>query len=326
VVLGDTLNTTSRLMGLARPDEIIVGADTFQHTQGYFYFESLEPQEVKGKAEPVRAYRVLHLREQPTKTRRLSGLRAELIGRQAEMEVLGDAAQRLLEGQGTIISISGEAGTCKSRLVEEFKATLDLSKIRWREGHAYQYSQKIPYFPLINLLSRAWQIQEGDSPERIRQKIEPRLRELIKDREDLIPYIGSLYSLAYPELQGINPETWKSRLHEAILTIFLTDSRALPTVVCLEDLQWADPSSVDLLRLILSQFRGRALFLLIYRPPFAPFTSQQLSYLKKSYREIHLQDLSRTESQEMVQSLLKTKSIPRQLKMFIHDIAEGNRE
>lgn len=323
-VLGDTLNTASRLMGLAKADEIIAGTDTFQHTQGYFYFESLEPMAVKGKAEPVRAYRVLHLREQPTKTLRLSGLRAELIGRQAEMEVLGDAAQRLLEGHGTIISISGEAGTGKSRLIEEFKATLGLSKIQWREGHAYQYSQKIPYFPLINLLSRAWQIQEGDSPEKIRQKIEPRLRDLIKDREDLIPYIGSLYSLSYPELQGINPETWKSHLHEAILTIFLSDSRLLPAVVCLEDLQWADPSSVDLLRLILSQFRGRALFLLVYRPPFAPFTSHQMSYFKKSYREIHLEDLSPTESQEMVQSLLKTKSIPRQLKMFIHDVAEGN--
>jgi len=323
-VLGDAVNTASRLMRLAQPDEILVGPDTFQQTQGHFYFESLPPRAVKGKAEPIQAYRLLSSREQPTKTRRLSGLRAELIGRQVEMAELKDAMDRLLEGKGTIMAISGEAGTGKSRLIEEFRATLDLAKIQWREGHAFQYSQKIPYFPLINLLNRAWQIQEGDSPEGIRKKIESSLRDLIKDREDLLPYVGSLYSLSYPELQGITPESWKARLHEAMLAIFLSDSRVGPTVVCLEDLQWADPSSIDLLRQILLQFRGPALFLLIYRPPWTIFASHQANALRKQFREIQLQDLSRTESQEMVQSLLKTRSIPLQLKGFIEEIAEGN--
>ena len=323
-VLGDTINTASRLMSLAQPDEIIVGASTYHHCQGYFYFEHLSPLVVKGKAEPVQAFLLRAPREEPSKIRRLSGLRAELIGRWAEMDLLQDAAGRLMEGKGTVISISGEAGTGKSRLLEEFKATLDLMQVQWREGSAYQYAQKIPYFPLINLLNRDWQIREDDSPESIREKVESELCRLIKDREDLIPYVGSLYSLAYPELQGINPETWKSRLHEAVLTILQNDSRLAPTVICLEDLQWADPSSIDLLRLIVSQFRGQALFLLTYRPPFTLFTSHQLSPIRKTYLEIHLQDLSHTESQEMVQSLLKTKNIPPQLKVFMQELAEGN--
>ena len=78
------------------------------------------------------------------------------------------------------------------------------------------------------------------------------------------------------------------------------------------------------MRQILSQFRGQALFLLAYRPPFSLFTCHQLSPIKKSYREILLQDLSHTESQEMVQSLLKTKSIPPPLKLFMQELAEGN--
>ena len=131
-VLGDTVNTASRLMSLAKPDEIIVGPGTHQHCQGYFHFQRLQPQAVKGKAEPVQAFLLRGPREAPSKIRRLSGLRADLIGRRAEMELLHDAADRLLEDKGTIISISGDAGTGKSRLIEEFKATLDPLKVQWR--------------------------------------------------------------------------------------------------------------------------------------------------------------------------------------------------
>ena len=322
--MGDTLNAASRLMGTANADEIIVSPATFQQTQGYFHFEQLEPIVARGKAEPIPGYLWRGPKEQTTKTRRLSGLRADLIGRRAEMELLADATAKLLEGEGTVISLSGPSGTGKSRLIEEFKETLDLSRIQWREGSAYQYAQKIPYFPLINLLSRAWKIQEEDSPEGIKAKIEANLANLNKDREDLIPFVGSLYSLEYPGLQGINPETWKTRLHEAIQEVFVRDSRAAPTVICFEDLQWADPSSVDLLRQILDQFRGQALFILAYRPPFTLHSGHRISSFKKAYWEIQLQDLSNTESRELVQSLLKTNNIPLPIKMLTQEISEGN--
>jgi class 3 adenylate cyclase/tetratricopeptide (TPR) repeat protein len=322
--LGDTLNTASRLMSMAGADEIIVSPATFQQTQGYFHFDKLEPVVARGQVEPIPGYRWRGPKEQTTKTHRLSGLRADLIGRRAEMELLGDATARLLQGAGTIISICGPSGTGKSRLIQEFKESLNLSRIQWREGSAYQYAQKIPYFPLVNLLSRAWKIQGGDSPESIRAKIEAQLVNLGMDRGDFISFIGSLYSLEDPGLREINPETWKSRLHEAMQEFFLRDSRRAPTLICFEDLQWADPSSVDLLREILDQFRGQALFILSYRPPFTLQSGHRLSCLKKSYWEIHLQDFSNTESCEMVQSLLKTDNIPFPLKMLMQEISEGN--
>jgi class 3 adenylate cyclase/tetratricopeptide (TPR) repeat protein len=323
--LGDTLNTASRLMSMGTADEIIVSPATFHQTQGYFHFEKLEAIIARGKSESISAYLLRGPKEQTAKTRRLSGLRAALTGRKAEMELLRDATAKLLDGAGTIISISGPSGTGKSRLIEEFKDTLDLSQIQWLEGSAYQYAHKIPYFPLINLLSRAWKIQEDDSPESIRAKIEAKLVNLSKDREDLIPFVGSLYSLEYPELQGINPETWKSQLNEAIQEIFLRESRVAPTVICFEDLQWADQSSVDLLRQIFDHFRGQALFILTFRPPFTLHSGNRISCFKKSYwREMQLQDLSNTESCEMVQSLLKSDRIPLPLKMLVQEISEGN--
>ena len=323
-VSGDTVNLASRLSSLARPGEIFVGPETYGQAEGYFTFERLEPTTVKGKAEPVQIFKVLSPREEPSKIHRLHGLRAKLIGRKAEMAQLGEAVERLREGRGTVFSICGDAGTGKSRVVEEFKASLDLQEIQWREGHAYAYSQNIPYFPLIDLLNRAWQIEEGDPPERIREKVESVLQDLIGKQEDVVPYIGSLYALSYPEIEGVSPEFWKARLREAIGTILAALTRRGPTVICLEDLHWADPSTIDLLRFILSEFRYPVLFLCVYRLPFSLFTGHEISGFGEFYREIKLQDLSPSESQDMMESLLKTETVPVELKRFVQERAEGN--
>lgn len=322
-VLGDTINTAYRLSGLAKLGEIVVGPDTYRQAEGYFSFEALEVTSVKGKVEAVRPYKVVSPKKEPAKIHRVSGMRAKLIGREVEMDQLKKAMEHLKQGEGSIFSIVGDAGTGKSRLIEEFKATLDLEEVQWREGHAYAYSQNIPYFPVIDLLSRAWQIYDGDRPEQIKQKVEIGARLRIGDREDLIPYVGSLYSLSYPEIDQVSPESWKARLHEAIKLILANLCQRGPTVVCLEDLHWADPSSVELLRNILSDFRHPVLFLCIYRPMFGLFTDNQVSNMKPC-QEISLQDLSPTDSQSMLESLLKTRAVPGELKKFIQDKAEGN--
>ena len=323
-VTGDTVNVASRLSGLAKPGEILVGEDTYRQAEGLFNFAPLTPISVKGKAEPIRAYKVLSPKEEPTKTHRLSGLRSELIGRKVEMSQLKEAAQQLLEGKGAIFYITGDAGTGKSRLIEEFKATLDLNRIQWREGHSYAYASNIPYFPLMDLLSRAWQIEDGDSRERLKQKIEAGITNLMGDGKEVIPFIGSLYSIKYPEIENISPEYWKMKLHESIQAIVSALTRRAPAVICLEDLHWTDSSSIELLRTILLKFNYQALILCVSRPQFSLFTSQQLSGIGKFYYEKRLQDLSPTEAQGMVESLLKTETIPAELKNFIQRKAEGN--
>jgi len=166
-VAGDTINVAARLSSLAGEDEIIVGPDTYHQAEGYFSFEALEPTTVKGKAEPIRIYKALSAKEQPSTTRRHHGLRAELIGRAVELTQIREAAQKLLEGKGAIFTICGETGTGKTRLVEEFKATLDVKDVQWLDGQAYAYSQNTPYFPLIDLFNRGFRIKEGDPPEEV---------------------------------------------------------------------------------------------------------------------------------------------------------------
>jgi class 3 adenylate cyclase/tetratricopeptide (TPR) repeat protein len=323
-VLGDTINLASRLSDLAKAGEILVGSVTNQLTEGHFIFERLEAVQIQGKAEAVQVYRLLSTKEKPLTLHRAFGLRAELIGRKAELAQLQEAVEKVRQGKGEIISICGDAGTGKTRLLEEFRATLDLNEIQWREGHAYAYSQNIPYFPLIDLLNRAWQIEEGDPRQMVREKVEFHIERLIGRKEDIVPYVGSLYSLSYPEIEGVSPEYWRMGLLKAVQAILSALAQSGPTVICLEDIHWADPSSLDLLRSILSEFSYPVLFICVYRLPFSLFTSHQLGALGKSYQEIRLQDLSASDSQDMMESLLKSKSMPQELRNFIQEKVEGN--
>ena len=321
---GDPINVASRLSGLAKPGEILVGHDTYQQAEGYYTFEVLEPKAIKGKDEPVQAYRLISPKVKPTTIHRLSGLRSLLIGRKVELDVLKEAVENLPKGKGRIFSICGDAGTGKSRLIEEFKGTLNLNEIQWLEGHAYAYSQNIPYFPLIDLLNRVFHIEEGDPQGKVKENIESGIGQLAGRSEDIIPIVGSLCSLHYPEVEGVSPEFWRSRLQEVIQIIFSALAKHTPTVFFLEDLHWADPSFIELLRQALLQIQQPAIVLCVYRPTFSLFTTQQLSGLGKLYEEIRLQDLSLSEAQAMLESLLKTETIPSDLKRFVRDKAEGN--
>jgi tetratricopeptide (TPR) repeat protein len=146
----------------------------------------------------------------------------------------------------------------------------------------------------------------------------------LKKAADVMPYVGGLYSLEYPEREDISPEFWKSRLHEASRAIFSELAKKAPTVFFLEDLHWADPSFVELLRQALLQARQPAIVVCAYRPGFNLFTSHQVNSLGENFREIRLQDLSLSDAQDMLESLLETKNIPADLKRLVQSKAEGN--
>ena len=323
-VAGDTINVAARLSSLAGADEIVVGPETYHHVEGFFDIEALEPTKLKGKAEPIRIYKVLSPKERTGATHRHAGLRADLIGRGVELAQLKEAVETLRKGKGAVFSIYGETGIGKTRIVEELKAALDLNEIQWLDAQAYAYSQNYPYFPLIDLLNKWFQIKEGDAPEKVREKIEAGVESLVGNKEAVVPYLGSLYALPYPDLEQVSPELWKSRLKEAVQAILSGLAKSAPTIICLEDLHWADPSFIELLRFVLSEFKYPALFICVYRPGISLFTSHQLSGLKLQYHEIQLRDLSLSEAQTLLESLLKAKDIPRDLWQYVQEHVGGN--
>ncbi len=324
-VAGDTINLAARLSSLAKPGQILIDGGTYRQVEGHFECEFQETTTVKGKSEPVQVNVVVSERDKPITIHRLSGVRAELIGRKMEMAELRDAMERLYQGKGSIFSIYGAAGTGKSRLVEEFKAGLYLNKIQWVEAHAYAYSQNISYFPLINFLNRVLGIEERDASEDVKQKIESGMKSLLGDKkEDVVPYLGKLYSISYPQMENVSPEFWKSRLQAAVLEIFSALAAKAPTIFFMEDLHWADPSFMELIRRAFLEIRRPAIVLCTYRPTISLFTGQQKANVGKYYHEIQLENLSLSDSQSMLESLLKSESIPSDLKRWVQNKAEGN--
>ena len=109
---------------------------------------------------------------------------------------------------------------------------------------------------------RAFRIREGDPSKKIKEKVHKGIDYLVGEHDDIIPYIGSLFSLSYPEIDEVSPEFWKAQLQKAIREIFLALVLQGPTITCFEDLHWADPSSKELIHYLLSEFNYPALFLL----------------------------------------------------------------
>ena len=323
-VAGDTINVAARLSAAAKVGDILLDHETYTRSEGHFEFEDLAPIQLKGKSKAIKVHKFLSVREQLQKIHRLHGLRAELIGRKAEMARLTEAVDNLRQKKGTVLSIVGTAGTGKSRLVEELKACLDLNEIQWLEGNAHSYAQNIPYFPLIDLISKAIQIVEGDSPHTVKEKLESSLEDLIENKHDIAPYIGSLYALDYPEIREVSPEFWKTELKKAILMVLTALAQRAPTVVCLEDLHWSDPSTIELVNYLLSETRQPVLFVCVYRPTVSLFSTHQTTSISIPYHELHLRDLSLSEAQNMVESLLETDTIPNDLNRFIQNKVEGN--
>ena len=321
---GDAINLASRLEGVAKPGEIIVGSDTYSQTLNSFEFEKLEPTEVKGKRLPVNIYRVHSAKKVFYKTHRLQGLQASLTGRDKEMAILYSALKQLKKGEGSIIAISGDAGTGKSRLKKEFKDTLIHENIQWREGHSYSYTKNIPYYPLINLLTHAFRIDESDPPETIKIKVESSIAFLLGEGCPYTPYIGGLFALQYPEIDHVSPEYWKDQLQESIEAILSALIEKERTVICFEDLHWADPSFITLFKRLVRKIDQKALFVFTHRSHFSLFDSHFAETRINRYYEIQLKDLPMSEAQNMLKSLLNTEMLPEHLYSFIEQKTQGN--
>ena len=124
-ITGDTVNLAARLRDMAAPGEVLVESRAFSAAAGFFLFQPQTPVRVKGRAHPVMIYRVQSATPRPDKVRRIHGLKARLIGRDRELKQMEDAAMRLRRKEGTVLTVSGDAGTGKSRLIAEFKGSQD---------------------------------------------------------------------------------------------------------------------------------------------------------------------------------------------------------
>jgi predicted ATPase/class 3 adenylate cyclase/regulation of enolase protein 1 (concanavalin A-like superfamily) len=333
---GHDVNLAKRLQESADTGEIIVGRTTYGFTRRAFEFELKKDLSLKGISEPVRAYSVLKVAEHPEKVRGIEGLRARLVGRDKEFAMLLDSVNRLTEErQGQIVSIIGEAGIGKSRLIAELKGTVADKNVRWLEGRCISIGQSISYWPFLDILRDYLQISSDDDGTTIAVKIEAEMRQLFgQSASEVIPYVGNLLSVKLDEtyqqkLQYLTPEHLRRQTLLRLRDIVVALARQKPLILVLEDLHWADDVSLDALWLLLDELPMMPLLLLCVYRPETEHRSWQLGKvaLQKAlerYTEIHLRPLSERESRQLIESLLTIENLPTATKNIILTKADGN--
>ncbi len=322
-ISGDTISLAARLAAKAQAGDILVCADTRRQAEGYFAFEHLAPARVKGRAEPIVIHRVLSTIAHPRKQRPPRTLRSRLIGRRQEMQLLIGAADRLERGAGSVIGICGEAGTGKTRLVDEFKSALHRRNIKWYSGYAHGYSRNSSYAPLRDLLRAVLEVSEGDADDGIRRKIEATYAITGDENRSLVLLLGKADDRGRRDPSAADPEIVKSRLHDAMRLLFNREAQGTPSVFFLEDMHWADPSSVEFIRTI-GDVPFPALFLFTFRPDFLLFSCRRRDSEGPSYEEIRLTNLTAEESRKLLESLLRPHAVPAVLERFILEKVAGN--
>jgi class 3 adenylate cyclase/tetratricopeptide (TPR) repeat protein len=340
-VAGDTVNIASRLSSLAKAGTILVGQDTYLQTQGYFEFEKQEPTRVKGKTEAVSIYKVLQPKMRVEHPRRLAvqGISSPLVGRDAEFVALKGCLNRLLDGQGGIVCIIGEAGIGKSRLMAEIRNylrdTQAISSLQWLEGRTLSYGQKISYWPFQEIIWQYAGITEDDSETAAWQKLEGRISSLFAEETgEILPYLSTLLGLGvrgeYAEgLKYLDGKSMGSQIYLTSHRFFERLARVQPLVLVFEDLHWVDESSMLLLEHLLPLvMRVPLLICGISRTdpkiPIERIREIATREYERRYTELRLSPLSQSDSLQMMHNLMEIDNLSSTMREKIVHKVDGN--
>lgn len=273
LAVGQTPNVAARLQGLAEPDSIVLSGATYRLARGFFQFEPLGERMLKGISTPVDVYRAV--RETGARSRfeveRSQGL-SPLVGRRWELDALVGCFEAAREGRGQLVLVEGEAGIGKSRLLHQFEERLAAHAHTLLVCRCAFFYRSSAFHPVVDLLKQVFRWREEDSPERKRALLEERLRRFGLPLEESLPLYADLLGLplgeAHPPSQ-LSPRRQNQLTQESLLTLLLEQTRARPVVLVLEDLHWADPSTRELLRLLVDRMRDAPLLLVMTtRPPW----------------------------------------------------------
>lgn len=332
-VTGDTVNTTARLESAAAPDQILVSRDTYRLTREAFTYAALEPIKVKGKSEPMPVYELERAKLLPERTRGLSDLARAFAGREEELKMLLEVGAELEAGRGRIVSISGEAGIGKSRLLMEWRRALG-ERVRWAEGRAFAHTTSLAYGPFIDLLRRFARIGDEDSEAQARARLDAAVDQLLPDVPEARAIVTSLLGMhltsADEEVLAAFPaEVLRGRIHGLIQSIFERLARERPTLLVIEDLHWADAATFELLEALLPLTTRLPLVLVGARRLETGDTPSKLRRAVEAgyssmFTDVRLARLSETSSLRMIEQLLSTSAVPAVLQDIILRKAEGN--
>ncbi len=324
LALGDTPNIAARLQGLAEPNTVVISAATQRLIAGFFDCHDGGLQSVKGVSAPVQIYRVL--RESSAQSRLeievSAGRLTPLVGRAHEVGLIVERWTAAQAGDGQVVFLNGEPGIGKSRLVQEVKERVVQQGVTCWEFRCSPYHQNSALYPVLTHLQRVLQFERDDIAQTKLAKLQQILTRYHFPQSDTPSLLAALLSLPQPEDAPpltLSPQKQKQKTQEALVAWLMEEAERHLVYCVWEDVHWADPSTLELLGLLLDQVpTARLLVLLTARPEFTPPWSS-----RTHLTPLTLARLPRTQAGEMIRKVTGGKPLPTEVQNQIVNKTDG---
>lgn len=336
-VMGDTVNLASRLEDASQIGQILVGPATYKATKQSFQYKTLPPISLKGKDEPVPVYELLSVREtlfrgQLGADRMISSV---IVGREKELNKLELSLLKAIDGEGSIVNVIGEAGIGKSRLIAELKNSPVMKRVTLLEGRAISIGANLGYHLIIDLLKNWARITEDDSEVAAFTKLESAIRSIYPEAlGEILPFVATLMGIKLvgryaDRVKGIEGEALEKLILKNVRDLVTKGTQTAPLVIILEDLHWADTSSIELMEsLFRLAAKERIVFINVFRPGYTETGDKITKTIQENYpenfTEIMIQPLDEMQTEILITNLLNIKGFPHKLKEQIVQRAGGN--
>ncbi len=328
-ITGDAINLASRIEGLAPAGEILVGQSTYQMARLNFLFEPMPPTKVKGKTTPVAVFKVISPIAPDARSKGDRQVSSALVGRDREMEKLVSQLRKTVNGHGSVVNVIGEAGIGKSRLIAEWKQKEEVRTVTLLEGRAISIGKNLGFHPIINLLKQWAAILDDDTEAQAFAKIKALIRTVCPQQVDeILPFVTILMGMPLKgrhaqRVKGIKGESLEKLIFKNFREL-LTHAAALkPVVFIMEDLHWADSSSLAFLESLQGLSKNhRLMFINLLRPGY--LDKEWAGATDETRVNMALSPLKTEEGDALVHNMLQIEDLPHKIKSRILGRTEGN--
>ena len=313
LAVGSTPNLAARLQGLAAADQIVIASSTRRLVGNAFELSDLGEHELKGIAEPVHAWRVVAVGAAASRFDAAThGFVTPLVGRELEIGLLLDRWQQAQEGEGQVVLLSGEPGIGKSRVLNTLCERLETHGVAALLLQCSPYHVNSAFYPSIDNFERALKFSRDETPHSKLDKLEALIVTHFGRPMTDVRFIASLLSIPCDERYGtlqMTPQKFKDETLRTLVDLSEASARKQPSVMLYEDLHWADPTSLEVIDLLIDRVKAIPLLIVLtHRPEFQSRWSQQ-----GHVTALNLSKLTRAQSEAIVDKVTNDKTLPPEL-------------